>query len=138
MAADLQQRQGWPDNLLEKILPPLPDQGRLLLILDQFEELCTRCPEPDIKHRFVDTLLAMAREPVVNIILTIRADFINQVLTYRPMADTFQQSSLILGPMTAAELRQVIVEPARLRCYYVCGPGSAAYGAGRLSFNWVF
>ncbi len=95
-----------------------PRTDRLLLVVDQFEELYTLCPEPEARHRFLNILLAGAeagsaqqRSPFV-LVLTLRADFMSQALAHRPFADALQDSALILGPMNRAELRAAIAKPA--------------------------
>ncbi|MGD9100326.1 MAG: hypothetical protein PVF45_07585, partial [Anaerolineae bacterium] len=91
---------------------------RLLLVVDQFEELYTLCPEPDARRRFLDGLLAAVevesgrRASLFALLLTLRADFMGQALAYRPFADALQDTSLILGPMTREELRAAIAKPA--------------------------
>ena len=47
--------------------------------------------------------------------MTMRADFMGQALTYRPLADTLQTSNLLLGPMNQKELKDAIVQPAKKR-----------------------
>lgn len=99
----------------------LEDQNRsarLLLVADQFEELYTLCPDAELRHCFLDLLLAaveqqrLHREPPITFVFTLRADFLEQVLTYRPLANAVQDGYLMLGPMIRSELRQAIVYPA--------------------------
>jgi WD40 repeat protein/DNA-binding SARP family transcriptional activator len=108
-------------DLCDVLEPALQKQGqarRLLLVVDQFEELYTLCPEPEVRRRFVDTLLAAAersgrrREPCLVLLLTMRADLTGQALAYRPFADALQEAALLLGPMNRDELRAAIVKPA--------------------------
>lgn len=106
-------------DLTEQVLEKSPHNGRLLLFVDQFEELYTLCPEPDLRRRFLEVLLAAVEEgasrrhsPFV-LLLTLRADFMGQALTHRPFADALQESSLILGPMNQDELRAAIEKPAQ-------------------------
>jgi hypothetical protein len=40
-----------------EILEQSPDAGHLLLVIDQFEELYTLCPDPDTRHAFLDCLI---------------------------------------------------------------------------------
>ncbi|MCL7454095.1 MAG: hypothetical protein M8467_13710 [Anaerolineae bacterium] len=94
---------------------------RLLLMVDQFEELYTLCPEPDRQRRFLEVLLAAVqagsgqrRSPIV-LLLTLRADFMGQALAHRPFADALQDGCLLLGPMNREELRTVIEKPAELQ-----------------------
>ncbi|MGD2179027.1 MAG: BTAD domain-containing putative transcriptional regulator, partial [Anaerolineae bacterium] len=92
--------------------------GRALLLIDQFEELYTLCPEPEARRRFLEMLLAAAeagsarRRSALVLLLTLRADFMGQALAYRPFADALQEGALMLGPMTRAELRSAIEKPA--------------------------
>ena len=44
-----------------------------------------------------------------------RADFLGQALQHRELADALQEHTLLLGPMTRAELQRAIEEPARLQ-----------------------
>jgi WD40 repeat protein/DNA-binding SARP family transcriptional activator len=94
---------------------------RLLLVVDQFEELYTLCPEQERQRRFVEALLAAVqagsgqrRSPIV-LLLTLRADFMGQALAHRPLADALQDSSMLLGPMNREELRAAIEKPAGLQ-----------------------
>ena len=51
----------------------------------------------------------------LKIILTLRADFWGQALSYRPFLDVLENADIKLGLMNREELRMVIEEPARLR-----------------------
>ncbi|YAF96148.1 MAG: WD40 repeat domain-containing protein [Nodularia sp. CChRGM 3473] len=91
---------------------------RVLLIADQFEEIYTLCHDEEIRRRFLDCLLAglgtttsLSASPMV-LVTTMRADFLGNALSYRPLADVLQNADLKLGPMNGEELRQVIEKPA--------------------------
>jgi WD40 repeat protein len=92
-------------------------QARLLLFVDQFEELYTLCPSEWERRRFFDELLSILpispspHLPISSIVLTIRADFLGKALAYRPFADAFQHSDIVLGPMNREELREAIEKP---------------------------
>jgi WD40 repeat protein len=102
---------------VEQVLESNPGAGRLLLFVDQFEELYTLCPEPEIRRRFLDELLAAVgsgqegRPPFV-LLLALRADFMGQALAHRAFANALQNASLLLGPMTREELCLAIERPA--------------------------
>jgi len=105
-------------SVVERALEKRPEAERLLLVVDQFEELYTLCPDIEVRRRFLDELLSLAaagsaREvnPFV-LLLTLRADFMGQALAHRPFADALQEGSLLLGPMNREELRAVIKKPA--------------------------
>jgi serine/threonine protein kinase len=93
--------------------------NRLLLVADQFEELYTLCPEPDIRHRFLEALLEVVdiqqfrSNPAFTLVLTLRVDFLGQALTHRPLADALQDADVKLGPMSRPELERAITNPAR-------------------------
>jgi hypothetical protein len=96
---------------------------RILLIADQFEELYSLCPDEAVRRGFLDQLIASfhksfqssatgrtIRSPLV--VITMRADFLGNALSYRPFSDVLQKSDLKLGPMNQAELTDVITKPA--------------------------
>ncbi|MGA7936547.1 MAG: CHAT domain-containing protein [Kovacikia sp.] len=85
---------------------------RLLLIVDQFEELYTLCPEVD-RQPFLDSLLdAVQSAPGFTLVLTLRADFYGYALSDRRLSDALQGVVYNLGPMNWEELQQAIVQPA--------------------------
>jgi hypothetical protein len=91
---------------------------RILLIADQFEEVFTLVSDQALRNGFVDALItafpdpAQGATPDVCLILTLRADFYNAALRYRPLADRLQDHVENLGPMTRSELREAIMKPA--------------------------
>jgi hypothetical protein len=91
---------------------------RILLIADQFEEVFTLVPDDVLRERFINALIeafpdpAQGVAPDVCLILTLRADFYNAALRYRPLADRLQDHIENLGLMTRDELREAIVKPA--------------------------
>jgi hypothetical protein len=91
---------------------------RILLIADQFEEVFTLVADEALRNRFIDALIAAFPDPVANavpdvcLVLTLRADFYNAALRYRPLADRLQDHIENLGPMNRDELREAIVKPA--------------------------
>lgn len=108
--------------------------GRLLLVVDQFEELFTLCTDPDERKAFVDCLLnavgcdALAQlagsGPALNValrpdcpttvVITLRADFYHHCGQYASLREALEQSQAYIGPMGQDELRRAIEEPARL------------------------
>jgi WD40 repeat protein/DNA-binding SARP family transcriptional activator len=106
------------EGVVDRLFDLKSKAERILLVVDQFEELYTLCNEVDLRNRFLDMLLDVAeasdnkRISSVVVLLTLRADFMGQALTYRPFADAIQDGSLILGPMNREELRDAIEKPA--------------------------
>lgn len=91
-----------------------PEQ-RVFLIADQFEELYTLSPNSKTHHKLIDLLLEGRTSDLknsLNIVLTMRADFMGQAAAYRPFADALQGNIEILGPMTQEELTSAVEEPS--------------------------
>ncbi|MDJ0717456.1 MAG: CHAT domain-containing protein [Prochloraceae cyanobacterium] len=103
------------DSILYKIVDSIVQQNpgtRLVLIVDQFEELYTQTLESE-RQPFLDRLLNAVRlAPAFTLVLTLRADFYGYALSYRPFSDALQGAVWNLGPMSREELRSAIEEPA--------------------------
>ncbi|MFE9409250.1 AAA family ATPase [Streptomyces sp. NPDC006704] len=90
-----------------------------VVIVDQFEETFTLCPDEAERHRFIQLLHAActpadADEPApVLVVLGIRADFYEQCLAHPELADALQHRHMVLGPLTGAELREAVTGPAK-------------------------
>jgi hypothetical protein len=101
-------------DIVKRILEKQPETDQFLIIVDQFEELCTLTSDEETRRRFVDELLAASSRAgsKVNIALTLRGDFVGRALAYRPLSDRLQDSQINLGPMTREELEFAIRRPA--------------------------
>lgn len=66
--------------------------SRLLLVVDQFEELYTGCADTE-QQQFVDALLAAAESAshAVTLVLTLRADFYSYVVNYPPFGEALNK-----------------------------------------------
>jgi WD40 repeat protein/energy-coupling factor transporter ATP-binding protein EcfA2 len=88
---------------------------RFLLVVDQFEELYTLCRDARERLLFLDSLLeAVERTPNFTLVLTLRADFLGQALSYRPFGDALQYADLKLSPMNREELQAAVEQPAMM------------------------
>jgi hypothetical protein len=87
---------------------------RVLIVVDQFEELYTLTSDEEARRRFLDELLATSSRAgsKANIALTLRGDFVGKALAYRPLSDRLQDAQINLGPMTRQELEHAICKPA--------------------------
>lgn len=89
---------------------------RVLLIADQFEELYTLCGDEKIRQHFLECLLTIIQSPKSAsnsvIVTTMRADFLENALSYRPFVDVLQ-NDIKLGSMNQEELQEVIEKPAQ-------------------------
>lgn len=94
------------------------DRGapRLLLVVDQFEELFTLCREETERKAFIDNLLTAVAEETdgpTTIVLALRADFYAHCSEYPHLRNAIAKHQEYIGPMSAREMRRAIEEPAR-------------------------
>jgi WD40 repeat protein/transcriptional regulator with XRE-family HTH domain len=90
------------------------DGRRLVLVVDQFEQLFTACADEDERQRYVSALCAAAARPRgALVIVALRADFYAAILRYPRLLAAVRKRLFTVGPMSEAELRDVIVRPAQ-------------------------
>ena len=96
-----------------------PPQHRLLLVVDQFEELFTQCPDEGQRRAFIAALHTAAaaghgpdQTPAALVVLGMRADFEVRCADYPQLAGPVQDRYLVTA-MTDRQLRMAITEPAK-------------------------
>src|SRR6516225_7611379 len=96
-----------------------PPQRRLLLVVDQFEELFTQCADEGQRRAFITALYAAAtagpgpdQPPAALVVLGVRADFEARCADYPQLAGAVQDRYLVTA-MTGRQLRMAITEPAK-------------------------
>ena len=95
-----------------QILENKPNK-RLLLVVDQFEELYTQCTDKNEQQLFIDILLTAIYKKSITLVFTLRADFYGYVLSYRPFSDALERFlHKPLGLMGREELKAAIEQPA--------------------------
>ncbi|MDX1994335.1 MAG: TIR domain-containing protein [bacterium] len=102
------------DRLAESILQNEPVNARLVLVIDQFEEVFTRAGEAQ-RATFLALLHHAVTKPNgrTQAIITMRADFFDRLSRYPDLARLFEQENLlIVTEMTAADLLRAIEGPA--------------------------
>ena len=100
-------------------------QGRLLLVVDQFEELFTLCADEAERRHFVENLMtatAPATDGPTTVVITLRADFYAFCAQYESLREAVAKRQEFIGPMTTDELRRAIEEPAK-RGHWELEPG---------------
>jgi formylglycine-generating enzyme required for sulfatase activity len=108
-------------QVISRVLEKQPGTDRLLLVVDQWEELYTHEAADEkskAQHkrditRFIDELLAATDAAPVTVVLTLRADFYGEALLHRELADRLRGAVVNLGPMTREELEQAVTQPAQ-------------------------
>ena len=101
-------RRDWP-----------PGQQRLLLVVDQLEQLFTQCADEGQRRAFITALCAAAsagpgpgHTPAALVVLGIRADFEARCANHPQLVDAVQDRYLVTA-MTERQLRMAITEPAK-------------------------
>jgi WD40 repeat protein/DNA-binding XRE family transcriptional regulator len=85
---------------------------RLLLVIDQFEELFTLCRDESERQAYVENLMgAVQSEGLTSVVVTLRADFYAHCAPYDLLRQAMAREQQYIGPMTADELRRAIEEP---------------------------
>ncbi|MBD2341790.1 CHAT domain-containing protein [Calothrix sp. FACHB-156] len=86
----------------------------LLLVIDQFEEIYTLCPNAQERQIFIDSLLnAVNHTPWFTLLITLRADFLGKAMSYQPLGKALQDyPPSLLVPMSRKELEGAIIQPA--------------------------
>jgi WD40 repeat protein/transcriptional regulator with XRE-family HTH domain len=81
------------------------------VVIDQFEQVFTACPDEAERQAFITAAGALASRVLV--VVGLRADCYGRALRYAGLAAALQERQLAVGPMSADQLRRVISEPAR-------------------------
>ncbi|MGI2907553.1 nSTAND1 domain-containing NTPase [Tolypothrix sp. VBCCA 56010] len=91
-----------------------PSPTHLLLIVDQFEEIYTLCPDAQERQIFIDGLLKAVNDtPRFTLLITLRADFLGKAMSYQPLGKALQDyPPSLLAPMNREELERAITQPA--------------------------
>ncbi len=101
----------WIADVLER----LPPGERLVLVVDQFEEVFLACRDAVEREAFLDALIEGADDPEERLIvvLAIRADFYGRCAEHAELSTVVSANQVLVGPMRRDELRRAIELPAR-------------------------
>ncbi|MBB5079471.1 NACHT and WD repeat domain-containing protein [Nonomuraea endophytica] len=107
-----------PDDLAAEIRTAVNARAgpntRIVLIVDQFEETFTLCTDEARRRVFIQALhAACSAGGRALVVLGLRADFYGHCLRYPQLADALRERQQLLEPMTADQLREAILAPAR-------------------------
>ncbi|MBX3084504.1 MAG: SUMF1/EgtB/PvdO family nonheme iron enzyme [Anaerolineae bacterium] len=95
---------------------PRLDSARVVLFIDQFEEIFTQTSDPAAREHFIGLIMSAVKEPnsILTVIITLRADFSDRPMQYNDFGKLMKDHSEPILPITVAGLREVIEEPAKL------------------------
>ncbi|MEM9808034.1 MAG: caspase family protein [Cyanobacteria bacterium P01_D01_bin.56] len=103
---------------LRPIVENWPGTDRALLVVDQFEEVFTLCKNESDRRRFIEWLAQVVGiSSILSVVITVRADFLEDCLDYRSLAQIIQDCKIIIMPMAEAEVIDAIVKPAEIHGY---------------------
>ena len=98
---------------LARYIPEI-DRRKLVVLVDQFEEIYTLCSEQADQNTFVGNLLHAASDvgADVSVVLTLRTDFIGNTQRHPALNQLVTELGIIVPAMDAAEVREAITKPA--------------------------
>ncbi|GAA3064931.1 WD40 repeat [Actinokineospora globicatena] len=92
---------------------------RLVVIVDQLEELFTACGDEWQRHAVLAVLDLLARRgpagepPVALVVYGLRADFYPRCAEYPPLRAAAFEGQVLVGPMSEEDLREAVLFPAQ-------------------------
>jgi WD40 repeat protein/class 3 adenylate cyclase len=103
------------DDPFAAAVADVPPDGRLVIVVDQFEELFTNCASETERVEFLDMLARTATGDVDHcvVVVAVRSDFYGHVAEYPQVADLFRDNHVLVGPLSRDELHRAITLPAR-------------------------
>ena len=103
-----------PSRELASALERAGQSDRLVLVIDQFEELFTVCSDEEERAAFVDRLTELADDPErAAVVIGLRGDFYGHCAAYPELARRVAANQVLVGPMTADEVQRAVELPAR-------------------------
>lgn len=100
-------------RVIDQVLEGAAAGARVLLILDQFEELFTLTPE-DQQQPFLMSLLTAVENSSLTAVVTLRSDFHNECLQFAPFFDAMNRQIINVNQMSRANLKESVIRPAEL------------------------
>jgi nucleotide-binding universal stress UspA family protein len=91
----------------------LTSTGRLLLVVDQWEELYTLCRDSRVRSRFLAQLQDAMGRGLLSVVCTVREDFIAKARDEASLGEHFERSKVHLRRMHFEELQEAIEKPAK-------------------------
>ena len=107
-----------PSALRQRMSALVPLGGRVLLFVDQLEEVVTQTERAEDQVAFMDSvsLLAAGELRGVLVVLTLREEFLTRVAALSDHRPPLDHIAVLRNP-TAVELKKVLVEPVRRAGY---------------------
>ncbi|MFI6927449.1 AAA family ATPase [Nonomuraea spiralis] len=101
---------------LQEALSRTPPGHRIVLVVDQFEELFTQCSDEAERQAFIRALHSTwsghGGEPTTLVVLGVRADFFGRCADHGELTQAISRHTMVVGPMKPQEVRDAIERPA--------------------------
>ena len=95
-------------DVLEQLIRSDDDRvgRRVILAVDQLEEVWTACPDPGERAAFLDALAELALDPTspVTVVLAVRPDFLGELAQHTRLARLLDGNTVLVGSPTPAEI----------------------------------
>lgn len=114
MLTDLRANPRSFDLAVRGVMLDEPEDARLVLIVDQLEEIFTLCRDNEDRAQFIEALVGGLRAGTapITVVVTLRADFYGRCGDYPELAALLQDHQVVVGAMTSHELLRAIEGPA--------------------------
>ena len=102
-------------HLVEAVGRDDPQVSRLVLVVDQLEEVFSLCEDEAQRHAFLAALVAASTTPQGDtmVIVTLRADYYPRLAEHPRLADLASAAQFLVAPMDEVGLADAIEGPAR-------------------------
>jgi WD40 repeat protein/transcriptional regulator with XRE-family HTH domain len=113
-AVDLAADPAGAERLVRQSMVGRPEQAETVLVVDQFEEVFTLCRDERERALFIDALLGivLTTRRRARLVLGVRADFYGRCTEHPALLAALQDRQVLVGRMSADELRNAVVRPA--------------------------
>jgi len=120
---------GAADGVIEIVRKHFDDTEPLILLVDQFEEVYTRCNVDEIvdpllsaqakseRRDFINTLMhsITANDARICVLITMRSDYFGRLSEHPDLSAAVAATAELVPAMSSADLRDAIMQPAILR-----------------------
>jgi len=113
LASMLAEENNGLGRVIDQVLEGQSAGARVLLILDQFEELFTLTPE-DQQQPFLMSLMTAVETSPLTAVFTLRSDFHKECQQYAPFFEAMNRQTVNVNQMSRANLKESVIRPAEL------------------------
>ena len=99
-----------PEGALDRLLAEAPDDGPVVLVVDQAEELVT-IADLELREPFAERLVKLADGGRFTVVLAIRGDFFARLAELAPLRGRYSGSVEVVVAPGSAALREILVQP---------------------------